>query len=606
MRRAVLLIPSLAVFLFLSSCGGGGAGSSQVAVTIKPAFAVDTVSQTTAFTDTVTGTTNPAVTWEVNNTPGGSAITGTISATGVYTAPAQVPSPATVTVSVVSQADTTKSASAQVTVVAHTPNEAAQSLPIKLGTTGGNANDSSRQGNTITCCGGTLGSLVQRAGTFYILSNNHVLARTDSASLGENIIQPGLVDTNCGATASSVVGNLSQFANLQAAGTNVDAAIAQIITVPVDTVDTTGTILLLGSTTTGGVPDPGPPHAGTGVPASVGMAVGKSGRTTGLTCSTVSAVGVATRVPYQTGCGTGTPFTVVYSNQISVTGGTFSGAGDSGSLIVSTATADPVALLYAGSDTDSVGNSVADVLSAMADSLGNKPVFVGSGSPHQVIGCVLQGFSASSASPQSVSSVEAQSLAAAEAARDHHANELLANPYVRAVGIGASLDRPGEPAVLLLVDPSQPRVELPAVLDGVRTRIVQAEANAPRGVLEESESAPLAANGDTFFVSSISEVLMTRAKAVHAAHVEEWMRKSGVQGFGITSSADAPGEAALMIFLIRGVPHDPIPQVIDGIRTRVRESSRFRAGVDGTSPQKACFVPKPGEKRAGSIARLDR
>ena len=48
---------------------------------------------------------------------------------------------------------------------------------------------------------------------------------------------------------------------------------------------------------------------------------------------------------------------------------------------------------------------------------------------------------------------------------------------------------------------------------------------------------------------------------------------------GITSSADSPREAALMIFLERGVSHEPIPPVIDGLRTRVRESSRFRAGV---------------------------
>lgn len=587
MHFSFFLAPSLAACMFLSSCGGGGSGS-QVAVTIKPAFAIDTVSQTTAFTDTVTGTMNTAVTWEVNNTPGGSASTGTITATGIYTAPTQVPNPATVTVSVVSQADTSKSASAQVTVVAHTPNEAAQSLPIKLGTTGSNANDSSRQGSNITCCGGTLGSLVQRAGTFYILSNNHVLARSDSASLGENIIQPGLVDTNCGSTSSSVVGNLSQFANLQAAGTNVDAAIAQIIP---GAVDTTGTILLLGGTTTGGVPDPGPPHAGMGVAATVGMGVGKSGRTTGLTCSRVGAVGVATSVQYQTGCGTGSTFNVTYSNQISVNGGTFSGAGDSGSLIVSTGTADPVALLYAGSDTDSVGNPVQDALNAMADRLGNKPVFVGSASTHQVIGCTLAGFSAASANPQSASSVGAQSLAAAAVARDRHANELLANPYVRAVGIGASLDRPGEPAVLLIVDPTQPRVELPAVLDGVRTRIVRAEANAPRGVLEEAESAPLAANGDTFSVSNVSMALMARAKAVHAAHVDEWMKKSGVQGFGITSSADAPSEAALMIFLIRGVTHPTIPPVIDGLRTRVRESSRFRAGFGDTPAPRPCSVP---------------
>lgn len=547
MRFSFFLLPSLAASVFLSSCGGGG--GSQVAVTIKPSFATDTVSQTTAFTDTVTGTANTAVTWEVNNTPGGSATTGTISATGVYTAPAQVPSPATVTVSVVSQADATKSASAQVTVVAQTPNEAAQSLPIKLGTTGGNANDSSTQGNRITCCGGTLGSLVQRAGTFYILSNNHVLARSDSASLGESIIQPGLVDTNCGSTPSSLVANLSQFANLQTSGANVDAAIAQIIP---GAVDTAGTIFQLGSTTTGGLPDPGPPHAGTGVAATVGMAVGKSGRTTGLTCSRVGAVGVATSVQYQTGCGTGTTFTVFYSNQISVTGGTFSGPGDSGSLIVSTATADPVALLYAGSNTDTVGNPVQDVLGAMVDSLGNKPVFVGSASTHQVIGCTLAGFSAASTNPQFASSIGALSLSAAEAARDRHASELLANPYVRAVGVAASLDRPGEPAVLLIVGAAQPRVELPAVLDGVRTRIVNAAANTPRGVLDELQSQPLAANDDTFSVSSLSQAQMALARTVHATHVDEWMKKEGVQGFGITSSADASGEAALMIFLIRG------------------------------------------------------
>src|SRR5256885_12841552 len=56
------------------------------------------------------------------------------------------------------------------------------------------------------------------------------------------------------------------------------------------------------------------------------------------------------------------------------------------------------------------------------------------------------------------------------------------------------------------------------------------------------------------------------------------MKRPEVQGFGITSSADAPGEAAVAIFLIRGVAHDSVPPVIDGVRTRVRESSPFRAG----------------------------
>jgi hypothetical protein len=54
---------------------------------------------------------------------------------------------------------------------------------------------------------------------------------------------------------------------------------------------------------------------------------------------------------------------------------------------------------------------------------------------------------------------------------------------------------------------------------------------------------------------------------------------------------DSPGEAALIIFVIRGVAHNPIPPVIDGLRTRVRESSRFKAGNGGAEPHRACLVP---------------
>src|SRR5438105_13789995 len=72
---------------------------------------------------------------------------------------------------------------------------------------------------------------------------------------------------------------------------------------------------------------------------------------------------------------------------------------------------------------------------------------------------------------------------------------------------------------------------------------------------------------------------------------------SGVQGVGITSSVDSPGEAALMIFLIEGMPHPAIPPVIDGLRTRIRVSSRFHAGLEGTGSQRACPAPRPKRKR---------
>jgi hypothetical protein len=52
----------------------------------------------------------------VNGIPGGNASTGTISPGGVYTAPPDLPSPSTVYVTAASQADPTKSATAQLTI----------------------------------------------------------------------------------------------------------------------------------------------------------------------------------------------------------------------------------------------------------------------------------------------------------------------------------------------------------------------------------------------------------------------------------------------------------------------------------------------------------
>jgi hypothetical protein len=96
---------------------------------------------------------------------------------------------------------------------------------------------------------------------------------------------------------------------------------------------------------------------------------------------------------------------------------------------------------------------------------------------------------------------------------------------------------------------------------------------------------------DTFAVGALDKTEVERAKAAHAAHVDELMKEPGVQGVGITSSADAPGEAALMIYLIRGERHNAIPAVIDGVRTRVRETSRFTAGRRGQEPVQGCRVP---------------
>jgi hypothetical protein len=574
--------------------------ASAVQVSVQPATASVSDFRTQQFTATVTGSSNTVVTWQVNGVTGGSQKFGFISSTGLFVAPSAVPTKSdgqgntittTLTITAISQADSTASATSTVTIVPDNANT--QSVPVELGTTGGNAHDfvNNTTKNTITCCGGTLGSLVSRGGLQYILSDNHILARSDGATVGDPIIQPGLIDTPTCTTAGTItVANLSQFSNLQASPSpNIDAAIAQVIT---GKVDTTGKIIYLGASVdpATGVPVPGAPQAGTGIPASsvaVGRAVAKSGRSTGLTCSTIEATNISTSVDYTVNCdGTGTKFTVNYSNQIGVIGGDFSGEGDSGSLIVTQDTATPLALLYAGSDTDTVGNPVADVLNFF----GNNTMFVG-GAAHQVVGCSLP------TAPQSAktvvpSSVAFQVIQQATATRDLHAAELLAYPEVQAVGVGQSYDNPKEAAILFFVTQGESRTNLPTQVDGVRTRVIEQLLFAKRGAISAEDSAMLEKSvAAPQLVYSVSDAEMARAKVVHTAHVEAFMKLAGVQGVGIGSSVDSPGEAVLMIFTIRGVPQDPIPAVIDGLRTRVRESSRFRAGSAGSEVQRACKLP---------------
>jgi hypothetical protein len=329
------------------------------------------------------------------------------------------------------------------------------------------------------------------------------------------------------------------------------------------------------------------------------LEVAKSGRSTGLTCSTVLSVSIDTSVEYNKSCdGTGAKFTVDYDNQVDVTGGDFAAEGDSGSLIVSQNTADPVALLYAGSDSDVVGNPVSQVLEFFSNG-GSPTTFVGGGQ-HTVIGCTLpsgpQSAAARTAATMALKApvVEQSELQRVAVVRDAQASALMAQPSVQAVGVGASLDHPGEPAIEFFVTRGASHAGIPSEVNGIRTRIVEGDLFAKRGA--EISAADSATNEKAGaaprLVYSISSAEMARAYTVKTAHAKDLMKLAGVQGVGVTSSVDSPGEAALMIFVIRGVTHAPIPAVIDGLRTRVRESSRFKAGNGGAEPRRmACRVP---------------
>ena len=593
------------------SASAGVTLHANMSVAVSPNPASVQTFGSLQFTATVQGNSSQNVTWEVNGVVGGSSITGTISSGGLYHAPHAVPTTSaarsrvitTVLVTAVSQADASVSGSAVVTVVP--PNQNQQNIPVPLGVSGGNAMDSTTSAST-TCCGGTLGALVSRGGHQYILGSSHVLARDDSASIGESIIQPGLIDSSCSAATATAVANLSQFVNLENPSPSqplVDAALAQVVSGKVDTL---GTILQLGATTNGGLPTDAPPHNGVGIALTALLdatqhngLVAKSGRSTGLTCTTqpaaIETVLLTASIQFQKGCGSGTTFSATFKNLVDIHQSTFSAEGDSGSLIVTQDTSDPVALLLASSDTDTLGNSIPDVLAALADpTTGEQPIFVGTPKVHSVAACTLPGpqaaaLAAAASLPSLKEKPSPEQLQRATEIRDVRASELLSRPGIQALGIGASLDHPGEAAILLFVNKGFAPRNLPVRVDGVGTRIIEGDDFPQHAVLSVAETATLEQSAPSAAgLSAVPDSEIVRARAVHAKHASTLMELQGVQGLGIASSADSPGEAALMIFLVRDVSHEPIPPVIDGLRTRIRETSRFRAGSGDRATRQVC------------------
>jgi len=316
-----------------------------------------------------------------------------------------------------------------------------QALPIKLGTSGGSAKDSSKA----FCCGGTLGSAVMCGGLLHILSNNHVLGRSGSASVGEDAVQPGLIDSGCRTTGSNVVGDYP--GDLVPLGTaNVDAALS---TARAGAVSTTGEIL-----------DVGVPCA-TPRDAAIGMAVAKSGRTSGFTTGGVQAINLDVSVQYQKGCNSGKKFTVRYVDQVSVTPGSFLQSGDSGSLMVTNDSKhQPVGLLYAGSSSVAIANPVQDVIDAFTPQCGAFS-FVGTS-------C------ASTASLTTAAPTTGQ-VDVATRAKKRHAARLMSIPAVLRVGIGAADDDPSDAVVVVYLEQGRAHRPLPETLDGVRVKIVRTD-----------------------------------------------------------------------------------------------------------------------------------
>ena len=199
---------------------------------------------------------------------------------------------------------------------------------------------------------GTIGArVIDGNGNVYALSNNHVYADQNYASIGDAVIQPGTFDG--GSLPADYIGTLSDYQILDFNGGDnvIDAAIALSSTED------------LGNAT---------PSDGYGVPptntidAAVGHKVKKYGRTTGLTSGRVDAINATLNVGYGTGV------VARFVQQIIITPGDFSAGGDSGSLILVTTvtgrgknkseTVRAVGLLFAGSQFLTVANPITSVL----------------------------------------------------------------------------------------------------------------------------------------------------------------------------------------------------------------------------------------------------
>jgi hypothetical protein len=217
--------------------------------------------------------------------------------------------------------------------------------PVPIGVSTGNGGE---------CSAGTIGARVKDAnGNVFALSNNHVYALENAAVPPSAVLQPGLYDTNCTFNPANVIGTLSTLSSFvpivfsTSANNTVDAAIAA------------SDVSLLGrSTPSNGY---GTPRSAT-VSAFVGQRVKKYGRTTSQTSGQVLGINAIVMVGYGSG-------TAQFVDQIVVgSSRAFILPGDSGSLLVTAQSNNPVGLLFAGNGNGkiAIANRIDAVLNAFS------------------------------------------------------------------------------------------------------------------------------------------------------------------------------------------------------------------------------------------------
>jgi hypothetical protein len=179
---------------------------------------------------------------------------------------------------------------------------------------------------------------------------------------------------------------------------------------------------------------------------------------------TIGSVNTMVNVQYQIRCGQGKKYTLSYTNQVVINSSSFSAGGDSGSLIVSNNSPtchQPVALLFAGSSSSTIGNPINEVVTKLSTALGTSVSFVGGTCSAQPRGQELQ-------LPQ-------QALDNASRMLEQNRHDSMSRPAVLGVGLAALEDNP-QPAPVVYVDKtSSLKPQLPAPIDNVPVRIIMTD-----------------------------------------------------------------------------------------------------------------------------------
>lgn len=227
---------------------------------------------------------------------------------------------------------------------------------------------------------GTFGCVVKKDGLSYILSNNHVLANSNNAEIGDEIYQPGVHD---GGTSADLIAHLAEFVPISfgpgGGGEPPTCPIAKgsagIANLAAKTLRRKHRLVAVSTAETANQVDAalGDPIEPVGdeivdigkpvglIEAELGMALQKYGRTTKYTTGAVLLLDATVSVQYGVGQ------IAQFDDQI--VAGPMSAGGDSGSAVLDMNN-KLVGLLFAGSETTTILNSMSIVFDLLGLSLG--------------------------------------------------------------------------------------------------------------------------------------------------------------------------------------------------------------------------------------------